>query len=150
MVFLLHAPASAPIKIGCGLVWCGLVGCVGEAYTPTLRDLETTRQRENETFPEFLVRWRAKALKMMNRPNEKDQVNMVMKGLLLVYYNWMFASPIIEFEQLCNSGMRIEDAIDNGQLDKIEGRISVAPKKVFESSSKMPNIQANINVVQQN
>ena len=62
----------------------------------------------------------------------------------------MFASPIIEFEQLCNSGMRIEDAIDNGQLDKIEGRISVAPKKVFESSSKMPNIQANINVVQQN
>ena len=87
MVFLLHAPASAPIKIGCGLVWCGLVGCVGEAYTPTLRDLETTRQRENETFPEFLVRWRAKALKMMNRPNEKDQVNMVMKGLLLVYYN---------------------------------------------------------------
>ena len=34
-VFLLHAPA--PIKIGCGLVrcgFCGLVGCVGEAYTP--------------------------------------------------------------------------------------------------------------------
>ena len=37
MVFLLHAPAPAPIKIGCGLVRCGscgLVGCVGEAYTP--------------------------------------------------------------------------------------------------------------------
>ena len=36
-VFLLHAPAPvpAPIKIGCGLVRCGLVGCVGEAYTPT-------------------------------------------------------------------------------------------------------------------
>ena len=36
-VFLLHAPAPAPIKIGCGLVRCGscgLVGCVGEAYTP--------------------------------------------------------------------------------------------------------------------
>ena len=37
VVFLLHAPAPAPIKIGCGLVRCGscgLVGCVGEAYTP--------------------------------------------------------------------------------------------------------------------
>ena len=36
-VFLLHAPAPAPIKIDCGLVrcgFCGLVGCVGEAYTP--------------------------------------------------------------------------------------------------------------------
>jgi hypothetical protein len=53
----------------------------------TLCDLETTCQRENETFFEFLVRWRAKASKMMNRPKEKDQVNMVMKGLLPVYYN---------------------------------------------------------------
>ena len=42
VVFLLHASASALIKIGCGLVRCGsvrcdscgLVGCVGEAYTP--------------------------------------------------------------------------------------------------------------------
>jgi hypothetical protein len=116
----------------------------------TLRDLEMTRQRENETFSEFLMRWRAKALKMMNRPKEKDQVNMVMKGLLPVYYNQMFASPIMDFEQLCNSGMRIEDAIDNRQLDKREGRISVAPKKTFGSSSKTPNIQANINVVQLN
>ena len=39
-VFLLHAPAPAPIKIGfsavkCGAVLCGSCGCVGEAYTPT-------------------------------------------------------------------------------------------------------------------
>ena len=53
----------------------------------TLRGLETTHQRENETFFEFLVRWRAKASKMMYRPKEKDQVNMVMKGLLPIYYN---------------------------------------------------------------
>ena len=39
-VFLLHVPVPAPIKIGCGLVKCGscgLVGCVGEAYTPTYK-----------------------------------------------------------------------------------------------------------------
>uniref|UniRef100_A0A2N9FXD3 Retrotransposon gag domain-containing protein n=1 Tax=Fagus sylvatica TaxID=28930 RepID=A0A2N9FXD3_FAGSY len=82
--------------------------------------------------------WRAKASKMINRPNEKDQVNIVMKGLLPVYYNRMF-------EQLCNSGMRIEDAIDNGKLDKREGKISTASKKIFGSSSKTSNIQANIN-----
>ena len=116
----------------------------------TLRDLEMTRQRENETFSEFLVRWRAKALKMMNRLKEKYQVNMVMKGLLPVYYNRMFASPIMDFEQLCNSEMRIENSVDNGQLDKRGGRISVALEKTFRSSSKTPNIQANINVVQLN
>jgi hypothetical protein len=86
---------------------------------------------------------------MMNKSKEKDQVNMVIKGLLPVYYNRMFTSPIMDFEQLCNSGLRIEDAIDNVQLDKREGRISVAPKKIFGSSST-PNIQANIYVVQPN
>jgi hypothetical protein len=80
----------------------------------TLCDLEMTHQRDNETYSEFLVRWRAKALKMINRPDEKDQVNIVMKGLLPIYYNRMFASPIMDFEQLCNSELRIEDAIDNG------------------------------------
>jgi hypothetical protein len=87
---------------------------------------------------------------MMNRPKEKYQVNMVMKGLLPVYYNRMFASPIMDFEQLCNSEMRIENSVDNGQLDKRGGRISVTPEKTFRSSSKTPNIQANINVVQPN
>ena len=67
---------------------------------------------------------------------------MVMKGFLPVYYNRMFASPIMDFKQLCNSGMRIEDAINNVQLDKREGKISIAPKT--------PNVQPNINAVQPN
>ena len=83
------------------------------------------------------MRWRAKASKMMNTLKEKDQVNMVMKGLLPVYYNRMFASPIMDFEQLCNNGMRIEDAIDNGQLDKREGRIFVTPKHSSKEMKKM-------------
>jgi hypothetical protein len=113
----------------------------------TQSDLETTRQIDNETFSEFLVRWRAKASKMLNRLDEKDQVNIVMKGLLPIYYNRMFASPIMDFEQLCNSGMRIEDAIDNVQLDKREGKISALAKKTFGSSSKASNVQDTINVV---
>jgi hypothetical protein len=40
MVFLLHAPAPTPIKIGFGVVWCGSYGCVGEAYTPTYHNSE--------------------------------------------------------------------------------------------------------------
>jgi hypothetical protein len=45
----------------------------------TLCDLETTCQKDNETFFEFLIRWRAKALKMINMPIEKDLVNIVLK-----------------------------------------------------------------------
>ena len=40
------------------------------------------QQKDNETFSEFLVRWRAKVVKMMNRLIEKDQVNAEMKNLL--------------------------------------------------------------------
>ncbi|KAJ9181599.1 hypothetical protein P3X46_009714 [Hevea brasiliensis] len=43
------------------------------ALDVTLRDLETTRQKPNETFSEYLLRWRKKAMKMTNRPAEKDQ-----------------------------------------------------------------------------
>uniref|UniRef100_A0A2N9EGD3 RNase H type-1 domain-containing protein n=1 Tax=Fagus sylvatica TaxID=28930 RepID=A0A2N9EGD3_FAGSY len=94
-----------------------------------------TREESLQLPPKF-------SIPKADRPKEKDQVNMVMKGLLPVYYNRMFASPIMDFEQLCNSGMRIEDAIDNVQLDKREGKISIAPKT--------PNVQPNINVVQPN
>jgi hypothetical protein len=44
-------------------------------------------------------------------------------------------------------GLVIHEPFD---LDKRKGRIFVAPKKAFESSSKTPNIQANINAVQPN
>ena len=56
----------------------------------------------------------------------------------------------MDFEQLCNSGMRIEDAIDNGRIDKHEGKIFAPGKKNFGSSSKAPSAQSNINAVQPN
>jgi hypothetical protein len=66
----------------------------------TLKDLETTKQKQGETFSEYLVRWREKASKMINRPGEKDQVNIMMKGLLPVYFNRMLSATIMNFEQL--------------------------------------------------
>ena len=51
----------------------------------TMKDLETTKQRGGETFSEYLVRWREKASRMINFLGEKDQVNIMMKGLLPIY-----------------------------------------------------------------
>ena len=47
----------------------------------TVRDLEMTRQEYKELFAEFLTRWREKAAKMINRPNEKEQVRMIIKNM---------------------------------------------------------------------
>jgi hypothetical protein len=80
------------------------------------------------------VRWREKASKMINCLGEKDQINIMMKGLLLVYFNRMLSTPIMDFEQLCDSGMRIEDAMENGKIEKNEGRATY--KKTYGQTSK--------------
>ena len=83
----------------------------------TLRDLETTKQRIGETFSEYMTSRKGKASRMVNRPNEKDQINMIIKNLLLAYNSKFLSSPISSFGELCDCGTRIEDAINNGQLE---------------------------------
>ena len=50
---------------------------------------------------------------MINWPTEKDQVNMILKNLLLVL--WIF-------EQLCDCRIKIEDAINSDHLDLNAGK----------------------------
>ena len=51
----------------------------------TLRDLETTKQGVGETFSKYMTRWKGKASRMVNWPNEKDQINMIIENLLPTY-----------------------------------------------------------------
>ena len=57
---------------------------------------------------------------MVNSPNEKDQINMIIKNLLLTYNSRLLSSPISSFEELCDCGTRIEDSINNERLEKGE------------------------------
>ena len=60
--------------------------------------------------------------------------------------NKVCASPIMDFEQLCNNEMRIEDTIHSGRIEENEGKMSAPTKKVFKSSSKAPiNTSAQAN-----
>ena len=88
----------------------------------TLRDLETTKQGVGETFSIYMTRWKIKASRMVSRPNEKDQINMIIKNLLLAYNGRLLSSHISSFGELCDCGIRIEDAINNGQLEKGESK----------------------------
>ena len=88
----------------------------------TLRDLEITKQGVRETFFEYMTRWKGKASKMVNRPNLKDQINMIIKNLLPEYNSRLLSSPISSFGELCDCGTRIEDAINNVQLGKGENK----------------------------
>ena len=88
----------------------------------TLIDLETTKQGVGETFSEYITRWKGKASRIVNRPNEKDQTNMIIKNFLLAYNIRLLSSPISSFGELCDCGTKIEDAINNGQLEKGQGK----------------------------
>ena len=106
----------------------------------TLRDLETTKQGVGETFFAYMTKWKGKALRMVNRPNEKDQINIIIKNLLSAYNSRFLLSPISLFGELYNCGTRIEDAINNGELEKGENKPPI--KKTYGgrvTSSKAPN-----------
>ena len=104
----------------------------------TVRDLETTKQGVGGTF-EYMTGWNWKASRIVNRPNEKDQINMIIKNLLLLYNSRLLSSPISSFGELCDCGTRIEDAINNGQLEKGENKPLI--KKTYDGviTSKAPN-----------
>ena len=111
----------------------------------TLRDLETTKQGNGDTFSEYMTRWKGKASKMVNRPNEKD--HMIIKNLLLAYNSRHLSLPISSFGQLCDCGTRIKDAVNNGQLEKGENKLPI--KKTYgggATTSKAPNL-VNVNAI---
>ena len=93
----------------------------------TLRDLKTTKQGV-ETFFEYMTRWKGKTFRMVNRPNEKDQINMIIKNLLPAYNSRLLSSPISSFGELCDCGTRIEDSINNGQLEKGQSKPQIKKK----------------------
>lgn len=70
----------------------------------TVRDLETTRQGNKESFAEYLSRWREKTAKMVQRPSEKDQIRML----------------INTFAKVFDMGTRIEEAVQEWVIKKEE------------------------------
>ena len=77
----------------------------------TMRDLETMKQGDKETFSSFIMRLRAKAVQMTSRPSEEDQLQMVVKNLLPTYNKRLFAQYFPNFKALVAAGTQIEDAL---------------------------------------
>ena len=70
-----------------------------------------------------------------------DQINMIIKNLLLAYNGRLLSSPISSFGELCDCVTRIEDVINNGQLEK--GESKPPTKKTYgggATATKAPNL----------
>ena len=53
---------------------------------------------------------------MINRPNEEEQLAMVVKNLLPIYHKYLFAQYFPNFKALIAARTQIEDAINNGTI----------------------------------
>ena len=60
---------------------------------------------------------------MVNRPNENDQINMIIKNFLPAYNSRVLSSLISYFGELCDCRTRIEDTINNGLLEKVRANL---------------------------
>ena len=87
-----------------------------ESLDITIRDLETTRQESQETLAEFVTRWRTKAAKMLKRPEEGEQVEIVIKNLQPEYLDRLEYQGVDSFLQLMRIGARIEDNVRSGKI----------------------------------
>ena len=57
---------------------------------------------------------------MLNRPNEKERLTMVVKNLLPIYHKYLFAQYFPNFKALTAAGTQIEDAVNNGTIKNEE------------------------------
>ncbi|KAI8568946.1 hypothetical protein RHMOL_Rhmol02G0240100 [Rhododendron molle] len=93
----------------------------------TTRELESTKMEAKESFANFVKRWRAKAVLMIEHPNEKDQLRIISRNLQPDYARHLvLAQASANFETFFDSGLAIEDALQSGILSK--GEPSNPPK----------------------
>ena len=88
----------------------------------SIRNLELTKQRSNESFSDFLTRLMNKAGLMKNKLDEKDQVRMVVRNILPNLVKRLQMMNPKSFVDLYDDGLQAEE------LKMRKGRMSETPK----------------------
>ena len=73
-----------------------------------MRDLQNTKQKYNESFAEYLTRWREKLGQMRHRPTEIDQLIIFMEFFISVLSKKLGDLRIRNFEELYRFGVQKE------------------------------------------
>src|SRR2546421_3086859 len=76
-----------------------------------LRELENTTQGPNESFPDYLNRWRKKLILIRNKPDEQEMIKIFKKGTLPPFRNQMYCIPLRDFSEVYRMGVSIEDRL---------------------------------------
>ena len=78
------------------------------------QELEATRQRPDESVTSFISRWREKITRIIDRPSECDQINMIMPSLQPCFAKHLMGFPHTDFGSLVQTLYGIEEGISRG------------------------------------
>ena len=73
-----------------------------------MKDLQNTKQKFNESFSDYLTRWRGKLAQMRQRPAESDQLMLAIDGYILPLARKLNDMGIRNFEELYRFGVQKE------------------------------------------
>ena len=76
------------------------------------RELEALRKRLDESVTSFISRWREKIAQIIDRPSERDQINMIMRSL-----QPRFARHLMGFPQTLDHWFRPSMAFKRAYLE---------------------------------
>ncbi|RVW43742.1 hypothetical protein CK203_074132 [Vitis vinifera] len=78
------------------------------------RELEALRQRTEESVSSFISRWRGKIAEIVDRPSERDQIQMVLRSLQPRITRHVVGAPFTDFGSLVMALYDVEDGITRG------------------------------------
>ncbi|RVW66341.1 hypothetical protein CK203_065239 [Vitis vinifera] len=99
------------------------------------RELEALRQRAEESVSSFISRWRGKIAEIIDRPSERDQIQMVLRSLQPRIARHVVGAPFTDFGSLVMALYDVEDGISRG-LWTDSSPSDVKGKKPFVGQSR--------------
>ena len=78
------------------------------------RELEALRQMTDEAISSFISHWRRKIAEIIDRPLERDQIQMVLRSLQPRIARHVVGVPFADFGSLVLTLYDVEDGISRG------------------------------------
>ncbi|XP_010662291.1 uncharacterized protein LOC132252716 [Vitis vinifera] len=106
----------------------------------TRRELEFLRQGSDEPISSFISRWREKAVEMIERPTERDQMSMFLRSLHPRFARHLTGVPFRDFRSLVQALIDVDDGISRGLWSDIIPSSDTEGKGVGGSSESYGDV----------
>src|SRR3989441_5930073 len=120
-----------------------------------LRELENTTQGINESFPDYLNRWRKKLVLIRNKPDEQELIKIFINGTLAPFRNQMYCIPLRDFSEVYRMGVSIEDRLREEKKANLKnspgnartGYVTQAPRQGGMSGAMNARVGQSVNAM---